>query len=532
MKGNANNEPKLGENSSKISKDEKEKIEELLNSEKETSVWDFFANIFSYLSTADKEKQKGTHQAQRDAQDRSQFQNFDSPDQIFASQKGTRPEFNNGNRPRSTSSDGSSNSRMMTMMNEYDDSTNDTISVHHLLLRYIYNYHWDEFQELENVCKVMKVEIKSSERILHLVAKDDSEKQFKKALDKFIVLCQRLYPEMHQEQILLKSKTSSGTSEQNLISETHKLFHVIISKCEVGGGYFIYGKRDSVIGAMKFVEDRYELSTSNARDMHKNGSPPKPLSYRISSRTKILVCEGDITEEVVDVIVNPANGRLDHDGGAAGAIVKKGGKEIQRESHKMIKNIGQLSPGQVTITQAGNLPCKYIVHAVGPVWSPQQGLHCQKKLKQACYNSLLTACNYEAQTIAIPAISSGLFGMPVNVCAEALFEAVEDFCQNKKNSEPTLSEIRFLNNNKQTVDVFEREMMKRYGVAVDRESAQNMGSRNTKNGNGETKTAAEKGQRQLGEGTSPRNPSEKTRLQSNATSNQTSNVQHKMEGRC
>ena len=77
---------------------------------------------------------------------------------------------------------------------------------------------------------------------------------------------------------------------------------------------------------------------------------------------KILLVRGDITERSVDVIVNPANSYLRHGGGLAAAIIRKGGKIIQEESDK----IGEVPVGNAVITGSGNLPCKAVIHAVGP----------------------------------------------------------------------------------------------------------------------------------------------------------------------
>ena len=82
----------------------------------------------------------------------------------------------------------------------------------------------------------------------------------------------------------------------------------------------------------------------------------------------IRLVHGDLTEERVDAIVNAANTQLVHGGGVAGAIVRRGGVEIQVESTQWVKEHGPVSSGEAAITTAGNLPCEHVIHVVGPVW--------------------------------------------------------------------------------------------------------------------------------------------------------------------
>jgi len=121
---------------------------------------------------------------------------------------------------------------------------------------------------------------------------------------------------------------------------------------------------------------------------------------------KILrLVKGDITERDVDVIVNAANSILNHGGGVAGAIVRKGGRLIQEESDK----IGSVPVGSAVMTSAGKLRCKAIIHAVGPRMGEGEE---DDKLKNAVRTSLLLASQNGFVSISMPAISSGTFGFP------------------------------------------------------------------------------------------------------------------------
>ncbi len=129
---------------------------------------------------------------------------------------------------------------------------------------------------------------------------------------------------------------------------------------------------------------------------------------------KVLrLVKGDITERDVDVIVNAANSYLKHGGGVAGAIVRKGGHIIQEESDR----IGFVPVGSAAITTAGRLPCKAVIHAVGPRMGEGDE---DNKLKNAVLSSLRLAASKGFKSISLPAISSGIFGFPKDRCAKIL----------------------------------------------------------------------------------------------------------------
>ena len=155
-------------------------------------------------------------------------------------------------------------------------------------------------------------------------------------------------------------------------------------------------------------------------------SPQILHTSQISKNQKISICLGDITEiRDADVIVNAANGALQHNGGLAKTMANKGGPVIQRNSDKYVKENGQLQEGEVWMTNlVGNLHCKALIHAVGPKW---QGGHLQEDslLHNVCSNILKAAEGYKS--ICIPAISSGIFNFPLEKCATILIKAITDY---------------------------------------------------------------------------------------------------------
>lgn len=137
----------------------------------------------------------------------------------------------------------------------------------------------------------------------------------------------------------------------------------------------------------------------------------------------IRLIKGDITDQNVDVVVNPANSYLKHGGGVAGAIVRKGGKIIQTESDK----IGFVPVGSSVITTSGELPCQAIIHTVGPKMGEGNE---DIKLSKSIHSSLSLASDNSYKSISIPAISSGIFGFPKDRCANILLDESIKFLQN------------------------------------------------------------------------------------------------------
>jgi O-acetyl-ADP-ribose deacetylase (regulator of RNase III) len=175
----------------------------------------------------------------------------------------------------------------------------------------------------------------------------------------------------------------------------------------------------------------------------------------ISEKTingKILrLVQGDITERDVDAIVNAANSHLQHGGGVAGAIVRKGGQIIQEESNR----IGFTPVGTAVITIAGRLPAKFVIHAVGPRMGEGDE---DNKLKRAVLSSLELASKKGLKSISMPAISSGIFGFPKDRCSRILVHEGARFL--KENKETTLYTVEFCIFDDITLSYFKKEFEK------------------------------------------------------------------------
>jgi O-acetyl-ADP-ribose deacetylase len=143
---------------------------------------------------------------------------------------------------------------------------------------------------------------------------------------------------------------------------------------------------------------------------------------------RVLVKVGDITKEAVDAIVNAANSTLLGGGGVDGAIHRAGGPEILKECQEIrrTKYPDGLPTGEAVITTAGRMAAKHVIHTVGPVYG--RGGEEKARLLAACYhNSLRLAAEKGLKTIAFPAISTGVYGYPLDEAAKVASESIEKF---------------------------------------------------------------------------------------------------------
>jgi len=145
--------------------------------------------------------------------------------------------------------------------------------------------------------------------------------------------------------------------------------------------------------------------------------------YRVGE-VEIHLVKGDITELEADAIVNAANPYLEHGGGVALAIVRKGGEIIQEESRRYVRDHGPVPVGGVAVTSAGRLRARYVIHAVGPRYGEPDG---DAKLASAIRSSLDKAEELGLRSIALPAISTGIYGYPYRRAAEIMASVLRSY---------------------------------------------------------------------------------------------------------
>jgi len=155
-------------------------------------------------------------------------------------------------------------------------------------------------------------------------------------------------------------------------------------------------------------------------------------------QSTLELTQGDITTLKVDAIVNAANGYLKHGGGVAAAISRRGGTAIQQESDALIEKRGPLATGKAVITGGGKLLARFVIHAVGPVWSEHSPAEADKLLRSAVRSSLAVAEENGLKSIAFPAISTGIYGFPIERAAPLMLRETADYLRGKTKLERVL----------------------------------------------------------------------------------------------
>lgn len=164
-------------------------------------------------------------------------------------------------------------------------------------------------------------------------------------------------------------------------------------------------------------------------------------------KEKIKIVQGNITELAVDAIVNAANNSLLGGGGVDGAIHRAAGPDLLEET----RNIGGCPTGEARVSKGYNLPARWVIHTVGPVW--KGGRQNEERLLADCYkNSLQAAVEKGAETVAFPAISTGVYGFPMKKATEIAMRETRRFLE--KNECP--DQVIFVCFSEEALSVYEK----------------------------------------------------------------------------
>ena len=388
-----------------------------------------------------------------------------------------------------------------------------TFNTDPLAVSFIRQFYTKQVQDISKECLVSFEIVNSDTQVTLKPTQDCDPVRYNEACSRFVMVLNSASQGMTSWELDLKGKDKEVAV--SLIQYLSSEFPVILGQLQENGPFVVYGDTASVEQVKLSLEERTHEQTVGgdalfeAQQMALAGPGSVSIvtfSYRTEGGVNISLRYGDITSENVDAIVNPANEFLQHIAGLAGHIVEKGGPNIQSESDELISEERRgrpLSLGEAVYTKAGNLPCKYVIHAVGPEWEKQSKKKTINLLHRACVESLKLASKLCLSSIALPAISSGLFGVPIDLCASSMLNGVEQYLeqlkktklQKKEDAEKadvkgtkaekngketmktaseqktgdvkeqegtTLVDIRFVLIDADSMDVFEKECVKRF----------------------------------------------------------------------
>ncbi|XP_006822399.1 uncharacterized protein LOC102806499, partial [Saccoglossus kowalevskii] len=293
----------------------------------------------------------------------------------------------------------------------------------------------------------------------------------------FVSLVQDLHATLESKDIDLTGKNIHPTLASRAMNDTNnKHKEVLIKETDAKFVYKVFGEQAKIKEAVDTFYSYLELLPPSGRHRrHKDSETGRRAYQRQSSKESLTdirlqftskngitvsVRHDNITKESVDIICNAANSQLKHAGGVANAIVKAGGQSIQKESFDIIRDKGRdLVMSEVVYTHAGKLDCQFVFHVVGPRWDPGRERQIRKDLYNCCMNLLTMADkDMKLHSIAIPAIGTGIYGVPKNVCAQQMAYAVEDFIRHYFQGH--LRDIRFIDIDDKTVDIFTKAFEK------------------------------------------------------------------------
>ncbi|KAG7503542.1 poly [ADP-ribose] polymerase 9-like [Solea senegalensis] len=185
----------------------------------------------------------------------------------------------------------------------------------------------------------------------------------------------------------------------------------------------------------------------------------KRFTCALRGAVKVSVWKDDLVNLQVDAVVNAANPKLQHYGGLALALSIAGGPQVQKDSDDYIKQHGDLQTGDAVIGDSGSLPCKKLIHAVGPCLPPHSSksevTSGQVLLEKAIRSILDKVREHHLKTVAIPAISSGLFNFPLPLCADTIVSTVKHYYDHLKTGHRP-EEILLVNNDEPSVRAMEK----------------------------------------------------------------------------
>ena len=314
-----------------------------------------------------------------------------------------------------------------------------------LAICFMKRFFQEQMQNIEENCSVECVTVSDGIKITLQPKPNCDQTRHIDACSDFLMLLESASQGMSTWE--LDSKGADEDSDVSLIQSLSTKYPVILERLRDSGRFVVYGDSASVEQVKLSVQGKLPeqvtgddpTGTQEMEMTAQDSVSIETYNYRTENGVNVSLRYGDITSENVDAIVNPANGYLFHAAGLAESIVRLGGSEIQKESKHLIAKCHHraLNIGDAVHTKAGNLPCKFVIHAVGPEWGKQSEKKTINLLQKASAESLKLASELGLSSIALPAISSGVFRIPIDVCAFAMLNGIQEYLEYlKKPDEP------------------------------------------------------------------------------------------------
>ncbi|NWT07825.1 PAR14 polymerase, partial [Vireo altiloquus] len=224
-------------------------------------------------------------------------------------------------------------------------------------------------------------------------------------------------------------------------------------------------------GAKAYIKEEEHLLAAHAKQVFKclvlleeqleeqKEHRGKPYMQVTRGETVIALYEADLCNYPVDVVVNASNENLKHIGGLADALSRAAGPALQEECDELVRKSGNLQPGCAVITGAGKLPCKNVIHAVGPRWNEKESQKCVWLLKTTVKKCLHLAEIYNHRSIALPAISGGIFGFPLEQCTYSIVLSIKETLEESKGNS-SLKEIHLVAFAQENIQAFSKAFRK------------------------------------------------------------------------
>ncbi|NXA82133.1 PAR14 polymerase, partial [Thryothorus ludovicianus] len=207
-----------------------------------------------------------------------------------------------------------------------------------------------------------------------------------------------------------------------------------------------------VFNCLFLLEEQPEEQLEEQKEQSKRGKLHMQVTV---GKIVIALYEADLCTHPVDVVVNASNEDLRHIGGLADALSRAAGPALQEECDDLVRKCGKLYPGEVVMTRAGKLPCKNVIHAVGPRWSQELPEMCVNLLRKTVKKCLKQAEAHKHHSIALPAISGGIFGFPLELCTYTIVSSIKETLEESK-GRSSLKEVHLVGFSQDDIQAFSK----------------------------------------------------------------------------